>query len=68
MLPLGEPYLNSNKALLSKAYREAQQAKRDVIKYKKHSDQYQELYEVTNNYNDELKQELKELGVSTDTI
>ena len=54
------------KVLLAKTYQEAQQAKRDAIKYKKHSDQYQELYEVTNDYNDELKQQLKELGVSID--
>ena len=51
------------KALLANTYREAQQAKLAAKQYKRQADQYEELYETTSNYNDELKKQLKEQGV-----
>jgi len=43
------------KAHLAQFYQDSIQAKRDALKYKRLSEQFQELYEVSSNYNDELQ-------------
>lgn len=46
------------KSLLAKLYQETQASKLAVVEYKRRAKQFEELYEASDRYNDELKQKL----------
>jgi hypothetical protein len=54
---------NHLKQLMTKLYREAQQAKTAAHQHKQSSDQYQELYDISSQYNEDLKKQMKEHGL-----
>lgn len=54
---------NQLKQLLAKIYRDSQQARRSANEYKRRSEQFEKLYEASNNYNDQLRARLEQEGL-----
>lgn len=55
------------KKILAKTFKESQQAKLECAEYKRRSEQYLDLYETADSYNEVLKKRLEEEGLSVDS-
>ena len=50
------------KVLLANLYQETQQAKQQVAKYQQQAQQYQDLYNTSENYNEQLKAQIEQVA------